>query len=351
MTGNETATIKDQTKLPLEVAVGVVMQGIRIRFGRSVVTILGVGFGTAFLMSMLTSQLIREGVSEEVALRTEVRRMANFLRADTGPVRDNAWGVVACGPLNETERRLLQRLAGQGVRQFRWASATGETPPVSLSAEIVVRTPLEEVAHGVQAVLVVGDGKPPAALWRPVAAGARRTIMAFTRRGVAAADVRRASVVALDRKPGSEEIERALREEKRQRARSISIVIISLLVTLIGISNAMLMSVTERFREIGTMKCLGARSAFIRRIFLIESGSMGLVGGILGVVAGTLFSVTMYSAVYGLAMVLGSLNGGLLLVYMAALTLAAILLSMLAAVYPATVAAGMVPSDALRTNI
>ena len=49
--------------------------------------------------------------------------------------------------------------------------------------------------------------------------------------------------------------------------------------------NAMLMSVTERFREIGTMKCLGALSAFVRQIFLFESCLIGAVGGLLVVAA------------------------------------------------------------------
>ena len=44
-----------------------------------------------------------------------------------------------------------------------------------------------------------------------------------------------------------------------------------MLVAFVGVLNAMLMSVTERFREIGTMKCLGALNSFIVKLFLIES--------------------------------------------------------------------------------
>ena len=64
------------------------------------------------------------------------------------------------------------------------------------------------------------------------------------------------------------------------------VVVISLLVTVIGITNALLMSVTERFKEIGTMKCLGALSGFIRQLFLIESMFIGLVGSLAGIVIG-----------------------------------------------------------------
>jgi len=64
------------------------------------------------------------------------------------------------------------------------------------------------------------------------------------------------------------------------------IVILSLLVCVVGIINAQLMSVTERFREIGTMKCLGALDRFIVRIFVMEAAIQGLVGSLIGVILG-----------------------------------------------------------------
>ncbi|MEK6888592.1 MAG: FtsX-like permease family protein [Nanoarchaeota archaeon] len=65
---------------------------------------------------------------------------------------------------------------------------------------------------------------------------------------------------------------------------------ISLLVGAIGIANTMFTSVLERTKEIGTMKAVGARNSDILKIFLIESGLIGLVGGIFGVILG--FSVS-----------------------------------------------------------
>jgi len=61
---------------------------------------------------------------------------------------------------------------------------------------------------------------------------------------------------------------------------------ISLLVGGIGIMNIMLVSVTERTREIGIMKAIGAKNSDIMWIFLIESGLLGLVGGIVGALMG-----------------------------------------------------------------
>ena len=53
----------------------------------------------------------------------------------------------------------------------------------------------------------------------------------------------------------------------------------------------MLMSVTERFREIGTMKCLGALDTFIVKLFLLESTFQGLAGTSAGIVIG--FALTL----------------------------------------------------------
>ena len=71
----------------------------------------------------------------------------------------------------------------------------------------------------------------------------------------------------------------------------IWLVIMSLIVCVVGISNAMLMSVTERFREIGTMKCLGALDRFVVLLFLLESSLQGLAGAIAGSIVGTLFAL------------------------------------------------------------
>ncbi len=53
------------------------------------------------------------------------------------------------------------------------------------------------------------------------------------------------------------------------------IIFLSLLVCTVGIVNAQLMAVTERFREIGTMKCLGALDRFVLRLFILEAGMQG----------------------------------------------------------------------------
>ncbi len=79
----------------------------------------------------------------------------------------------------------------------------------------------------------------------------------------------------------------------------LGVAAISLVVGGIGIANTMYTSVLERYKEIGVMKAVGAKNSDIWLIFLIESGMLGLVGGMIGVALGMAVSKTIeYIAVY-----------------------------------------------------
>jgi ABC-type antimicrobial peptide transport system permease subunit len=72
-----------------------------------------------------------------------------------------------------------------------------------------------------------------------------------------------------------------------------SLAAISLFVAAIGIMNTMNMAITERTKEIGVMKVVGCRLRDIRRSLLIESGAIGLLGGIIGCAVSILISLAL----------------------------------------------------------
>ncbi|HOJ34101.1 MAG TPA: FtsX-like permease family protein [Candidatus Hydrogenedentes bacterium] len=125
---------------------------------------------------------------------------------------------------------------------------------------------------------------------------------------------------------------------------------ISLLVCFVGITNAMLMSVTERYREIGTMKCLGALDWFVIKLFLIEALFQGLIGSILGAILGALASIFVSFVEHG-GTVFALLPWGQIFSGILGAILVGGVIAVLGAVYPARRAGKMPPADAMRTEI
>ena len=282
-----TIKIENQVKLPMRIALGVVLQGIRIRFGRSLVTLSGVALGVAFLMSIFTGQVVKRGVRHEEDLRNETGRMYGFLTVEVGPAADRTVDVVQVGPLSELELRLIAKLRDQDVGAIRWVALNGAAPPPGVGP--IQSSDAAALGAGSIGIIAMGEAPENASAWtQAINPGTTPVITTRTSLVPIGGDL---SVSSLVRELRPEEIANAAADKHQQRVRSVWIITISLLVTVIGISNAMLMSVTERFREIGTMKCLGALSAFIRRIFLIESSLMGLMGSVIGGLVGMIVGV------------------------------------------------------------
>jgi putative ABC transport system permease protein len=117
---------------------------------------------------------------------------------------------------------------------------------------------------------------------------------------------------------------------------------ISLLVGGIGVMNIMLVSVTERIREIGLRKALGATPRIIRRQFLVEASVLGLIGGILGAGLGVLGARILPHFISDpITISLVATVGAIVI---------AIGIGVVFGVYPAGRAARLAPIDALRSE-
>ena len=117
---------------------------------------------------------------------------------------------------------------------------------------------------------------------------------------------------------------------------------ISLLVGGIGVMNIMLVSVTERVREIGLRKALGARPNVIRSQFLVEASVLGLAGGVLGVIIGFVGTKVLPHFVSSSVTLSPTASVGAIVISIA--------IGLIFGVYPAVRAARLAPIDALRTE-
>lgn len=127
------------------------------------------------------------------------------------------------------------------------------------------------------------------------------------------------------------------------------LVVLSLLVCVVGIINAQLMAVTERFREIGTMKCLGALDRFVLRLFLLEAGMQGVAGAGIGAFVGGLFALINALLRFGFHAIMAVVWKDIVWSIFIA-TGVGIVLSLAGVLYPAILAARMQPVEAMRVE-
>jgi hypothetical protein len=131
---------------------------------------------------------------------------------------------------------------------------------------------------------------------------------------------------------------------------TLALLALSLLVCVVGVGNAMLMSVTERFTEIATMKCLGALDGSIMTVFVMEAVILGLVGTAAGITLGAALAVTRSLLASG-GVLLETPGVGVTL-GQAALVSASLglFLAVLAALGPSLAAARLAPMEAMRVE-
>ncbi len=118
---------------------------------------------------------------------------------------------------------------------------------------------------------------------------------------------------------------------------------ISLLVGGIGIMNIMLVTVTERTREIGIKKAIGAQRRVIVTQFLVEAAVLSGLGGLVGILIGYGGSLLIGKAMYDLILIPDT-------AYVAASAVFSIVIGIAFGLYPAVKASGLQPVDALRAD-
>ncbi|MDU5596562.1 MAG: ABC transporter permease [Lachnospiraceae bacterium] len=126
---------------------------------------------------------------------------------------------------------------------------------------------------------------------------------------------------------------------------------VSLFVASIGIANTMMMSIYERTKEIGIMKVLGCDMNRIRDMFLIESGAIGLIGGLTGVIFSFIISIVINAL--GVAASVSGVEGDIsripLWLVISAIIFA-VIIGMLAGFFPSLRAMKLSPLTALRND-
>ncbi len=127
---------------------------------------------------------------------------------------------------------------------------------------------------------------------------------------------------------------------------------LALLVAALGVANTMMMAIYERTREIGVLKALGASSGEIRQLFTTEAALIGLIGGVFGLILGTLLGRLVDWGAHRYLINEGVTGVGQLSVVPPWLAIGALifaaLIGLLAGLYPAARAARLDPVQALR---
>lgn len=129
--------------------------------------------------------------------------------------------------------------------------------------------------------------------------------------------------------------------------RQFFLLVISFVVCMVGIANAMLMAITERFREIATMKCLGATDGYILTQFMMEAMMQGCAGGVLGMIIGFALATLKNGVLFGGYLFKYFPAADVLVCGLISLTLG-VILAAIASLYPSWAASRMAPMEAMR---
>jgi predicted lysophospholipase L1 biosynthesis ABC-type transport system permease subunit len=325
------AGVQRQITLPLSKAVEIAYKSIRLRLSRSLVVTSGIVLALAFLMSILCSDAIVDGMRTwahstrgDSPHMATLRERRDALDAKLKPLQVEIANLATKAPAPKAEETKFDPEEQWDMTFAELQQDLGGLPASAADLEKGLTTKRDVVLPKVEE-------------W-----------IALTRESRAVKDELTAPqrLEALMRENG---VPTTPAEIEGNRIQTRWLLGLALLVAFVGILNAMLMSVTERFREIGTMKCLGALDSFIIKLFLIESLFQGVVGTIIGVSLGLLLSLAGSATTYG-RFAWDNIPWGSIMASVGLCLVVGIGLTVAGAVYPAWQAARMQPIEAMRVD-
>ncbi len=320
--------VQRQRNLPWSKAIEIAWKQIRVRLSRSLLVTSGIVLAIAFLIAIQMSEALADGMrswigqsstsSEFAALRSTREQLDRDAREARLKLRDAAATIK---PAKDAKPFDVESLAGKPLDELK--TELGQLPTDSKTLATALSSD--------------GDFVAQFKTWLEI----ERSLLSV-REKINAPQVL-SSKLADNGVPTKPDDIQAARMQQRW------LLGLALLVAFVGILNAMLMSVTERFREIGTMKCLGALDSFIVKLFLVESAFQGFVGTIVGLIVGTAVSVLIALATYG-TMAFANIQWPQIGTAIAGSALIGVILTVAGAVWPAWQAARMHPIEAMRVE-
>jgi hypothetical protein len=323
--------VKRQITLPLSKAVEIAWKSIRMRLSRSMLVTSSIVLALAFLCSIMTSETLLDGMRHWIAAQTTPEA-----QKDLKQTRDKLDAEIKA---LEVEIRNAAKYAKPAAKD-----AVKFDPEKAFNGDdweaIRERTgrPLPLAAGDMDKLLTAEPG---------MLKSVNLLIEESEKLKVVRAELNRPEDLKAQMAGNGVPTEPADIEGNKLQTRWV--IGLALLVAFVGILNAMLMSVTERFREIGTMKCLGALDGFIVKLFLLESLFQGTVGTVLGIIVGLGVSFGMALLSYGSAVFLNvpwdQVGTNVLITLLVGMAL-----SVGGAILPALQAARMEPIAAMRVE-
>jgi cell division protein FtsX len=328
MTAKPSTTVQKQRNLPWSKAVEIAWKQIRMRLSRSLLVTSGIVLAIAFLVAIQVNDVLADGMrgwienSRTTPEFTELRRQRDTMDSDMRDrrlkIRDQ---IATLKPAKDAKAFDVSTLAGKSLDDLKaeLGQLPGDTKSLqdALTASEPFRGEFAKWLADERALLAVREKLNAPQL---LAAKLADNGVPTKPEDIAAGKLQQRWLLGL-----------------------------ALLVAFVGILNAMLMSVTERFREIGTMKCLGALDSFIVKLFLVESAFQGFVGTVIGLILGVSISLLMSMATYGGF----AFNNFLMSPFLTAVggsALIGVVLTVAGAVWPAWQAAKMHPIEAMRVE-